>query len=79
MSLGENLGENYINALKKKYEAKMEEAKANLALYTTNLSAIGEHSNLLEEHDKWVDVYATTKGKLEALSEIFTEGTYLKG
>jgi hypothetical protein len=68
-----NLGRNYIIALKKKYEAQMEEAKANLALYTSNLVAIGEHSDILEEHDKWVEVYTNAKDKLESLNDIFDE------
>lgn len=66
-----DLGRNYINALRKRYEADMEEAKANLALYTTNLTGIGEHSDLLEEHDKWVDKYTNAKDKLESLNELF--------
>ena len=40
------VGQHYVNALKKRYEADMEEAKANLSLYTTNLVGIGEHSDL---------------------------------
>jgi hypothetical protein len=73
------LGKNYISALRKKYEAEMEEAKANLALYTTNLVAIGEHSDLLEEHDKWVDKYTNAKDKLESLSELFDTTTGING
>lgn len=70
-----NLGKNYINALRKRYEADMEEAKANLALYTTNLTGIGEHSDLLEEHDKWIDKYTNAKDKLESLSELFNDNS----
>lgn len=65
------LGKKYISALRKRYEADIEEAKANLSLYTTNLAGIGEHSDLLEEHDKWIDKYTNSKGKLESLNEIF--------
>ena len=65
------LGMNYIKALGKKYEAEMEEAKANLALYVNNLVAIGEHSDLMEEHDKWVEKYTNSKDKLESLNELF--------
>jgi len=70
-----NLGKNYINALRKRYEADMEEAKANLALYTTNLTGIGEHSDLLEEHDKWIDKYTNAKDKLESLNELFNDNS----
>ena len=66
---------NYVNALTKRYEADIEEAKANLALYFshTNLSAIGEHSDILTEHDKWVEKYANAKDKLDSLNEILKE------
>lgn len=76
-----HIGQNYINALRKKYEAQMEEAKANLALYfsSTNLAAIGEHSDLLAEHDRWVEVYANAKDKLEALNSLYNEETLLRG
>lgn len=72
----ENIGQNYANALVLKYQAQMEEAKANLSLYFSgrNLAAIGEHSDLLEEHDRWVEQYTNAKDKLGALTELyFTE------
>ena len=65
------LGRGFILALKKRYEAEMEEANATLSLYVSNLSAIGEHSDLLEEHNKWVEKWSSAKGKLEALNELF--------
>lgn len=76
-----NIGKNYLNALRKKYEAQMEEAKANLELYfsSSNLAAIGEHSDLLAEHDRWVEVYANAKDKLESLNSLYNEDTLLKG
>jgi hypothetical protein len=68
-----SLGINYKKALIKKYEFQMEEAKANLSLYfsSTNLAAIGEHSDLLAEHDRWVEQYANAKDKLEALLDLY--------
>ncbi len=70
---GQNHGQNYIFALKKKYEFQMEEAKANLALYfsNSNLAAIGEHSDLLTEHDKWISQYTDAKDKLESLMSLY--------
>lgn len=75
------IGQNYVNALRKRYEAQMEEAKANLALYfsTNNLAAIGEHSDLLAEHDRWIEAYANAKDKLESLNSLYGEETLLKG
>ena len=67
-----SLGNRYINALSKRYEAEMAEAEANLALYLSNnnLSAIGEHSDLMEEQDKWIEKYTNAKDKLETLKSL---------
>ena len=69
------LGQNYVNALRKRYEAQMEEAKANLSLYfsSNNLAAIGEHSDLLAEHDKWIEVLANAQDKLETLERFLNK------
>ena len=77
----ENLGLNYVSALRKKYEAEMEESMANLSLYFSdnNLAAIGEHSDLLEEHDKWIEKYTNAKDKLETLTELYDITTNIKG
>ena len=68
-----SLGNRYINALSKRYEAEMAEAEANLALYLSNnnLSAIGEHSDLMEEQDKWIEKYTNAKDKLETLKSLY--------
>jgi hypothetical protein len=78
---GQNHGQNYVSALKKKYEFQMEEAKANLALYfsNTSLAAIGEHSDLLTEHDKWIEQYANAKDKLETLMSLYDPNTNING
>jgi hypothetical protein len=70
-----NISKTYISALTKKYEAQMEESKANLALYlsNSNLAAIGEHSDLLSEHDRWVGQYCEAKDKLESLNLLVEE------
>jgi hypothetical protein len=62
----------YITALSKRYEAEMAEAEANLALYfsNSNLAAIGEHSDLMEEQDKWIEKYTNAKDKLETLKSL---------
>lgn len=59
----------YISALRKRYEAEMAEAEANITLYLSgqNLAAIGEHSDLMEEQDKWIEKYTNAKDKLETL------------
>lgn len=59
----------YLDALTKKYEFEMAEAKANLELYfsNNNLAAIGEQSDLLAEHDRWIEQFTNAKDKLESL------------
>lgn len=62
----------YISALRKRYEAEMAEAEANISLYLSgnNLAAIGEHSDLMEEQDKWIEKYTNAKDKLETLKSL---------
>lgn len=68
------VGKDYLKSLKLKYEAEVAKAKATLKLYTSdNLAAIGEHSDLQEEQDKWLQIYHDSKGKLESIKEIFEE------
>jgi hypothetical protein len=70
---GATLNKGYYNALKLRYQSQMAEAKANLDLYfsNTNLAAIGEHSDLLAEHDRWVEVYTNAKDKLETIESLY--------
>lgn len=67
-----NISKNYITALQKRYEAQMAEAEANINLYLSgqNLAAIGEHSDLMEEQDKWIEKYSNAKDKLENLNSL---------
>ena len=62
----------YVSALQKRYEAEMAEAEANIALYLSgnNLAAIGEHSDLMDEQDKWIEKYTNAKDKLETLRSL---------
>ena len=70
----------YVAALSKRYEAQIAEAEANLALYLSgqNLAAIGEHSDLMEEQDKWISKLAEAKDKLETLKSIQLEDSNLQ-
>ena len=67
--------EKYIKALRLRYQADMAEAEAALELYLSNdnLAAIGEHSDLLEEQDKWIGKYTDAKDKLESLETLIKE------
>ena len=73
-----SISNKYITALQKKYEAEMAEAEANLGLYlsSNNLAAIGEHSDLMEEQDKWIEKYTNAKDKLETLKSLSLTNDY---
>jgi hypothetical protein len=75
------IGKNYISALRIKYLAEMEEAKANLSLYSVNLTGIGEHSDLMTEFNLWIEKYTDAKDKLSSLDELFdtTPTSVIKG
>ena len=72
---GSTLNKGYYQALKLRYQSQMAEAHANLDLYFSNgnLAAIGEHSDLLAEHDRWIEVYANAKDKLETLTDLYEQ------
>ena len=72
---GSTLNKGYYNALALRYQSQMAEAHANLDLYFSNgnLAAIGEHSDLLAEHDRWIEVYANAKDKLETLTDLYEQ------
>lgn len=61
----------YYKALESRFQSRIDEAEANLSLYlnSNNLAAIGEHSDLMEEQEKWLGVLADSKDKLETLKE----------
>jgi hypothetical protein len=62
----------YYEALKLRFESKMKESEANLSLYldVNRLVAIGEHSDLMEEQEKWLTIWVDAKDKLEGLEEL---------
>jgi len=67
------LGTNALKALKEKYRGDKAYAEANLAIYLTNMVAIGEHSDLLAEIDIMITKIADLDGKLDVLLLVQTE------
>ena len=65
-------GHAWAEALATKYEADIKIAKATLEVYFKNSVGIGEHSDLLEELDKWVEKLASAEEKLETLRKNFS-------
>lgn len=58
-------------ALEKKYEAEVAEARATLEIYFNNSVGIGEHPQMLEEMDKYVEQLAAANDKLANLELVF--------
>jgi len=56
-----------LEALKKRYEADIAEAKAVINIYLTNPVGIGEHPQHLDEIDKQLSKIAEAKDKLKAM------------
>lgn len=73
IEVNNNFGKRYISALLKKYEAEMLESEANLDVYMNSLVGIGEHSDILEEHDKWIEKYTNAKDKYDTVMALFNE------
>ena len=60
-----------ISALRKKYEADMAIAKANINIYLKNSAGIGDHSDIIETIDKEVTKLADAEDKLSSLQAHF--------
>ena len=59
-----------LEALKKRYEADIAEAKTVINIYLTNSVGIGEHPQHLDEIDKQLSKIAEAKDKLKAMEYV---------
>ena len=57
-------------ALRKKYEANIDIAKANLDVLLHSAVGIGEHSDLTAEMDKWIGEIDSNQDKIDAIDEL---------
>ena len=69
-----SVGQKLYRALIKRYESKIYESKSILAVYFTSSVGIGEHSQILEEMDKYLTVIVDSEDKKSALERHFDEG-----
>tara|TARA_Y100001972_G_scaffold82162_1_gene99957 strand:- start:327 stop:575 length:249 start_codon:yes stop_codon:yes gene_type:complete len=56
-----------LDALYAKYHAQKSEAVAKLDVYLNNAVGIGEHPDIVDEIDKFIEKFADAQGKLDAL------------
>ncbi len=61
----------FYKAAEARYQGQIEEAKAVIETYLVSPVGIGEHSNLLDEVDKWVGVLAEAEERLQSLRNNF--------
>jgi len=57
-------------ALIKRYEADVAEAKAILEVYFSNAVGVGEHPQIIDEMDKQVEKLADAQGRLATLIDL---------
>ena len=62
-----------IKALRKKYEAIIEEAKATAEVYLLRPVGIGEHPQFIEELDKLINTIAEAEDKLTVINNRFDD------
>ena len=58
-----------IDALKKKYEAEVEIAKATIKIYLDKPVGIGEHPQFAEEIDKQLDAISCANDKIKVIDK----------
>ena len=62
-----------IDALRKKYEAEIAAAKANIDVYQKNPAGIGEHPDLVAAVDTEMTKLADASDKLATLNSFYPE------
>ena len=58
-----------LDALRKRYEADIAHAQANIGVYLNNSAGIGEHPDLVAAVDDQIDKMAHAEDKLEVLNK----------
>jgi len=61
------MGDMFIEALQKKYEADIAVAKATISVYMDKSVGIGEHPQFVHEIDKQLEIVTNAEEKLETL------------
>ena len=68
-----DIKESMIKALRKKYEADIEEAKATAEVYLQRPVGIGEHPQFIEELDKLLSKIAEADDKIKIINSHFDD------
>ena len=66
-----SVGMEILQALRKRYEADIATALANIEVYNTNSTGIGDHADIVSAVDGEVTKLANAADKLNALIEFF--------
>jgi methylaspartate ammonia-lyase len=61
----------FFRALEAKYQAKIEEALATLELYFNKSVGVGEHPDIIDVLEKYLDMLDENKSKLQTIRELF--------
>ena len=62
-----------LNALKKKYEAEVDVAKATIEIYLDKPVGIGEHPQFAEEIDKQLEAITCAWDKIKAIDKYYPD------
>jgi len=68
-----DIRESMIKALRKKYEADIQEAKATTEVYLQRPVGIGEHPQFIEELDKLISKIAEADDKIKTINSHFDD------
>ena len=60
-----------LDALKKKYEAEVDIAKATIQIYLDKPVGIGEHPQFVEEIDKQLEIIGCALDKLKVINKYY--------
>lgn len=60
-----------FKALESKYQSKIDEAIATIDLYFNNTVGVGDHADIVNTIDKYVEMLESNASKLETIRRLF--------
>jgi uncharacterized protein (DUF342 family) len=63
----------FIKALETKYQAKIDEALATLEIYFNKAVGVGEHPDIIEVLDNYLEMLDENQSKLETLQNLVNQ------
>jgi len=64
------LSQQIVNSLRRKYEAEIDVARTNVAVYLNHPAGVAEHPDIIASVDSQIEIIATARDKLQEIEDM---------